>query len=125
MVKVILQGQNILFFASVSGLGYAGFKNIKKTLLKKQSILIKQETEKIDKEQSAKLAQHDDQIETMFLTLDQININVIRMQILQGIYQESLSKSELLYFYDKYTKLGGNSFVTDKVHKYLEREDIN
>ncbi len=46
------------------------------------------------------------------------------MQILSGIASESFSKSELTYFYDKYTARGGNSFVSEKVKVYLEREDI-
>lgn len=125
VVIIITRGQNVLFIASVWGIGYAIISKIKKSILKRQAILIKQETQKIDKVQTDKLDEHDTQITTMFTMLDQINLNVIRMQILQGIHQESLSKSELLYFYDKYTKLGGNSFVTEKVNTYLERKDLH
>ena len=125
VVVIITRGQNVLFIASVWGIGYAIITKIKKALLKRQALLIKKETQKIDKVQTEKLDEHDKQITTMFTMLDQINLNVIRMQILQGIHQESLSKSELLYFYDKYTKLGGNSFVTEKVNTYLERKDLH
>lgn len=53
---------------------------------------------------------------------------ILRLQILEGMDTHRLSESELRYFYDKYHKVGGNSFVTAKVNQYLkefeeERED--
>lgn len=44
---------------------------------------------------------------------------ILRLQILEGIDSHRLSASEVRYFYDKYHKVGGNSFVTAKVQKYL------
>jgi len=45
---------------------------------------------------------------------------IVRLQILEGIESRRLSASEVSYFYKKYRKLGGNSFVTKKVEKYLQ-----
>lgn len=45
---------------------------------------------------------------------------ILRLQILEGIDAKRLSSSEARYFYDKYKTFGGNSFVTEKVHRYLE-----
>ena len=45
---------------------------------------------------------------------------ILRLQILEGIDAHRLSESEVRYFYDKYRAFGGNSFVTAKVHAYLE-----
>jgi hypothetical protein len=52
--------------------------------------------------------------------INEIAKDVLRVQIIQGITSKSLSESELMYFYDKYRQLGGNSFVTNRVEKYLE-----
>ena len=45
---------------------------------------------------------------------------ILRLQILEGMDTHRLSESELRYFYDKYHKVGGNSFVTAKVDQYLK-----
>lgn len=45
---------------------------------------------------------------------------ILRLQILEGMDANRLSESEVRYFYDKYHKVGGNSFVTAKVKKYLD-----
>lgn len=45
---------------------------------------------------------------------------ILRVQILTGIDSKRLSASELSYFFDKYKKLGGNSFVEEKCKAYLE-----
>lgn len=45
---------------------------------------------------------------------------ILRLQILEGMDTHRLSESELRYFYDKYHKVGGNSFVTSKVNQYLK-----
>ena len=106
------------------GIFATAYTQIKKHILKKQSELIKTETARIDKAQNDRLDQQDLFIQKIFKKLDSINVNVLRIQILQGINEETLSKSEIAYLYDKYTKAGGNSFVTDKVEEYLARKDI-
>lgn len=60
--------------------------------------------------------------EHLVLTRD-IQKEVLRLQILEGIESKRLSESEVRFFYDKYRKFGGNSFVTAKVHDYLDSLD--
>lgn len=45
---------------------------------------------------------------------------ILRLQILEGIDSHRLSESEVRYFYDKYHRDGGNSFVTEKVNQYIK-----
>ena len=124
LITAIFRGTSFLTLVSVIGIFTTGYTQIKKYIVKKQSELIKAETAKIDKAQNERLDQQDLFIQKLFKKLDSINVNVLRIQILQGIRDESLSKSEVAYLYDKYTKAGGNSFVTDKVEYYLARKDI-
>ena len=124
VIVVIFRGENIIFFASVTTLGYGVYRKIKKSLIQKQSSLIKGETTKDNKKQNDKIEKIEKQQIEIMTELNNISVDVIRMQILSGIASESFSKSELTYFYDKYTARGGNSFVREKVKVYLEREDI-
>ena len=124
VIVVIFRGENIIFFASVTTLGYGVYRKIKKILIQKQSILIKAETTKENKEQNDKIEKIEKQQIEIMTELNDISVDVIRMQILSGIASESFSKSELTYFYDKYTARGGNSKKKKKVKVYLEREDI-
>ena len=50
---------------------------------------------------------------------------IVRLQILEGIESRRLSVSEVQYFYEKYKKLGGNSFVTKKVQEYIKSLELN
>lgn len=50
-----------------------------------------------------------------------MKVEILRVQILTGIDTHRFSRSELSYFFDKYKALGGNSFVEDKCHDYLEK----
>ena len=124
VIAVIFRGENIIFFASVTTLGYGVYRKIKKIFIQGQSNLIKAETTKENKEQNDKIEKIEKQQIEIMAELNNISVDVIRMQILSGIASESFSKSELTYFYDKYTARGGNSFVSEKVKVYLEREDI-
>ena len=124
VIVVIFRGENIIFFASVTTLGYGVYRKIKKILTQKQSVLIKAETTKENKKQNDKIEKIESQQTKIMTELNAISVDVIRMQILSGIASESFSKSELTYFYDKYTARGGNSFVSEKVKVYLERTDI-
>ena len=124
VIAIIFRGENLIFFASVATLGYGVYRKIKKILTQKQSVLIKAETTKENKKQNDKIEKIESQQTKIMTELNAISIDVIRMQILSGIASESFSKSELTYFYDKYTARGGNSFVSEKVKVYLERDDI-
>ena len=45
---------------------------------------------------------------------------ILRLQLLEGMDSKRLSISEVRYFYDKYKKFGGNSFVTGAVKDYIK-----
>ena len=124
VIVVIFRGENIIFFASITTLGYGVYRKIKKSLIQKQLTLIKAETTKENKGPNDKIEKIEKRQIAIMTELNNISIDVIRIQILSGIASESLSKSEVTYFYDKYTARGGNSFVSEKVKVYLEREDI-
>ena len=124
VIVVIFRGENIIFFASITTLGYGVYRKIKKSLIQKQLTLIKAETTKENKGPNDKIETIEKRQIAIMTELNNISIDVIRIQILSGIASESLSKSEVTYFYDKYTARGGNSFVSEKVKVYLEREDI-
>lgn len=50
-----------------------------------------------------------------------VEVEVLRLQILDGMDSNRLSTSELLYFFDKYKAVGGNSFVAEKVEEHLKK----
>lgn len=50
-----------------------------------------------------------------------MRMEILRLQILDGIDAERLSISEVEFFYDKYKALGGDSFVTSKVEEYVQK----
>lgn len=54
-------------------------------------------------------------------TYRDIQKEVLRLQLLEGMDAKRLSSSEVQYFYDKYRTFGGNSFVTEKVQEYLDQ----
>ena len=124
VIAIIFRGENIIFFASVTTLVYGVYRKIKKILIHQQAILIKAETTKENKKQNDKIERIEKRQIEIMTELNNISVDVIRIQILSGIASESFSKSELTYLYDKYTARGGNSFVIEKVKVYLEREDI-
>lgn len=96
-ILMVLKPDNIAILSLISGLGYKAFKVLIKKLDGQQNEII----EKLDKR------------------MDNLETEILRLQILDGIESERLSYSEVLYFFDKYKALGGNSFVEDKVQKYV------
>ena len=84
--------------------------------------------DRFNKKQDASQQKFKDELNARFDKIEADNLSdykdtqkeILRLQILEGIDAKRLSPSEVRYFYDKYKLLGGNSFVTEKVHKYLE-----
>lgn len=100
--KVILTGQNIILLVSTISIFAALTKRLVRHLNERQ----------------------DELLTELDTRLKDIEKETLRIQILTGIDSHRLSRSELLYFFDKYKALGGNSFVEDRVHIYLkELED--
>ena len=97
VVVLFLRPENVAIISLLSGLGYKAFDKIIKKLDSQQNDLIA----KLDKR------------------LNSLEREVIRLQILDGMDAKRLSTSEVLYFFDKYKALGGNSFVEEKVGQYV------
>ena len=96
-VAMVLRPDNIAMLSLIGGFGY-----------KLSKLLIK----KLDGQQNEIISKLDKR-------MDSLEVEILRLQILDGIESKRLSYSEVLYFFDKYKALGGNSFVEDKVEKYV------
>lgn len=94
---MVLRPDNIAMLSLIGGFGY-----------KLSKLLIK----KLDGQQNEIISRLDKR-------MDSLEVEILRLQILDGIESKRLSYSEVLYFFDKYKALGGNSFVEDKVEKYV------
>lgn len=108
---------------SLGTLGWHLYKRIQKTVHENYHNSIQPLESKIDTLSKAiEDLRKDDKIEWdahLVLTRD-VQKEVLRLQILEGIDTRRLSESEVQYFYDKYKRFGGNSFITAKVHQYLQ-----
>lgn len=105
---MVVRPENIALLGTLGLLGRRSFNKISKTVNAQQDLVIETLNEKIEElELKTSKELRDTQVE------------ILRLQILQGIDSKRLSYSEILYFFDKYKALGGNSFVEDKVQKYI------
>ena len=107
----VLRPANVATISLVWGLLYKGVKLMNKKLDANQDATIEAINTKLDTlEKNQK-----DSIETL-------QKDVLRLQILDGIDSNRLSTSEVLFFFDRYKALGGNSFVDERVKKYVKGE---
>ena len=110
-MAMILRPENVATIALVWGLLYKGVKLMNKKLDANQDATIEAINTKLDTlEKNQK-----DSIETL-------QKDILRLQILDGIDSNRLSTSEVLFFFDRYKALGGNSFVDERVKKYVKGE---
>ena len=110
-VLLLLRPENVATLTLVGGLLYKGVKLINKKLDANQDATLSALSLKLD----ALEVSHKD-------SMDTLQKDVLRLQILHGIDSKRLSESEILYFFDRYKALGGNSFVEDRVKKYVKGE---
>ena len=110
-VLMLLRPENVATLTLVGGLLYKGVKLINKKLDSNQIETLSALSLKLDKLESS----HKESMETL-------QKDVLRLQILDGIESNRLSVSEVLFFFDRYKELGGNSFVEDRVNKYVKGE---
>ena len=110
-VLLLLRPENVATLTLVGGLLYKGVKLINKKLDSNQIETLSALSLKLDKLESS----HKESMETL-------QKDVLRLQILDGIDSKRLSVSEVLFFFDRYKALGGNSFVDDRVKKYVKGE---
>lgn len=110
-MAMILRPENVATIALVWGLLYKGVKLMNKKLDANQSATI----EAIITKLSTLEKNQKESIETL-------QKDVLRLQILDGIDSNRLSTSEVLFFFDRYKALGGNSFVEERVKQYVKGE---
>ena len=108
VVVLFLRPENVAIISLLSGLGYKAFDKIIK---------------KLDSQQNDLIAKLDKRLNSLESSTKSANENlereILRLQILDGMHAKRLSTSEVLYFFDKYKALGGNSFVEEKVGQYV------
>lgn len=105
----LLNPSNITFITIVGGVLWRSFKKFRDILEKQQNEMILAIDKRLSELETTNKESHSD-----------LEREILRLQILNGIDSERLSVSEVLYFYDKYKKAGGNSFVEDKVEAYIK-----
>ena len=110
-MAMILRPENVATIALVWGLLYKGVKLMNKKLDTNQDATI----EAINTKLSTLEKNQKESIETL-------QKDVLRLQILDGIDSNRLSTSEVLFFFDRYKALGGNSFVDERVKQYVKGE---
>ena len=111
LVATVLRPENVATISLVWGLLYKGVKLMNKKLDANQDATI----EAINAKLNSLEKNQKDSIETL-------QKDVLRLQILDGIDSKRLSPSEVLFFFDRYKALGGNSFVDDRVKQYVKGE---
>ena len=110
-MPIILRPENVATIALVWGLLYKGVKLMNKKLDANQDATI----EAINTKLSTLEKNQKDSIEAL-------QKEILRLQILDGIDSNRLSTSEVLFFFDRYKALGGNSFVEERVKQYVKGE---
>ena len=110
-MAMILRPENVATIALVWGLLYKGVKLVNK---------------KLDANQDATIEAINAKLNTLEKnqkeSIEALQKDVLRLQILDGIDSERLSVSEVLFFFDRYKALGGNSFVDERVKQYTKGE---
>ena len=111
LVTTALRPENVATIALVWGLLYKGVKLVNK---------------KLDVNQDATIEAINAKLNTLEKnqkeSIEALQKDVLRLQILYGIDSNRLSTSEVLFFFDRYKALGGNSFVEERVKQYVKGE---
>lgn len=110
-MAMILRPDNVATIALVWGLLYKGVKLMNK---------------KLDANQDATIAAINTKLNSLEKnqkeSIETLQKDVLRLQILDGIDSKRLSASEVMFFFDRYKALGGNSFVDERVKQYVKGE---
>ena len=110
-MTTVLRPENVATISLVWGLLYKGVKLMNK---------------KLDAHQDATIATINTKLDTLEKnqkeSIEALQKDVLRLQILYGIESNRLSVSEVLIVFDRYKALGGNSFVDERVKQYVKGE---
>lgn len=110
----ILTPEVIAILGSIIGTFWHMLKQLDNRIDNEHKELFKSLNERMDKQEELSKKRYRDTTK-----------EIVRLQILEGIESRRLSVSEVQYFYEKYKKLGGNSFVTKKVQEYIKSLELN
>lgn len=110
LIRHILEPSNLALMGTLIAVVRYSFKRIQVILDKRQDQMIEELRNRLCKVETS-----------MTEDMKDMKVEILRVQILTGIDTHRFSRSELSYFFDKYKALGGNSFVEDKCHDYLEK----
>ena len=110
-MATVLRPENVATISLVWGLLYKGVKLVNKKLDAHQDATIEAINTKLD-------TLEKNQKES----IEALQKDVLRIQILYGIDSNQLSVSEVLFFFDRYKALGGNSFVEERVKQSVKGE---
>lgn len=109
-VKDLLSKENLTIIFMVSGVVWKFYQSIRK---------------KLDAADKANIALITESLELFKTDMNNkykdMQLEILRLQIMQGIDTHRLSENEVLFFYDKYHSMGGDSFVTDRVNDYVKQ----
>ena len=108
---MLLHPANVATITLVWGLLYKGVKLVNKKLDTNQDATI----EVINTKLSMLEKNQKESIEAL-------QKDLLRLQILYGIESNRLSTSEVLFLFDRYKARGGNSFVEERVKQYVKGE---
>ena len=108
---MLLRPENVATLTIVGGLLYKGVKLINKKLDATHDATVSALSLKLDNLESS----YKESMETL-------QKDVLRLQSRDGRESNRRSASEVLFFFDRYKELGGNSFVEDRVKKYVKGE---
>jgi|SRR5690625_3541433 len=121
----ILTPEVIAILGSIIGTFWHMLKQLDNRIDNEHKELFKSLNERIDKQDELLNERIDKQDELSKKRYRDTTKEIVRLQILEGIESRRLSVSEVQYFYEKYKKLGGNSFVTKKVQEYIKSLELN
>ena len=106
----LINPANITGLGIVSGVIWKLFKVLRNAIEKKQDDMLVELQMKLDSHMKSTTESNQ-----------KLEREILRLQILDGMDSNRFSESEILFFFDKYKKVGGNSFVEEKVHDYVRK----
>jgi len=110
--------------AALGGMFWKLFTHLKKSLINEQKTALQTMFKSVDDEQNRMLKELHESITRIEKDYSRTQItmrkDLLKLQILEAIDAEETPR-EVLYHFDQYKKLGGNSYIDEKVRAYLKR----
>lgn len=110
LLMQLINPANLSAIGVISGIVWKLFKVLRNALEKKQDEMLVELQLKLDGHM--KITNEQNQ---------KLEREILRLQLLDGMDSNRFSEGEILYLFDKYKQVGGNSFVEEKVHEYVKK----